>query len=670
MKVNNFFNLCFIFGVLLSAFTTFGEAKTFIGPLGGLWYDPFNWSPYGVPGFADDVHIGLGSNVDASGLPIVANNIQNDGIINNAANLVAGNMLINNGFLNNIADINVFDFFNAEDAQINNVENIAVMNGFVNDGIILGKEGVNLQILIFMGGALAIGFNGEHGAIFAQGENGGIVIRQNGNDFINRGHIEAPAHLKIIACGFRNELPGSITAKNILLQAYEDVLQNDGEITSSGGTSPAGFGNEIELIAVNNWGNGTLINSGTIQGGDGAPSQGGDNIYISADIFRNLGLITSGLNGTGADYGGEIKIKARNVQTNPESLGTVQTPPTATEQTIFLVSDSSEFPSSSRFSTKTTADRIYGANYLYFLARKMTFGNIPLNSIFASDYMEVYATNGPGNVLDFSGVTAGPIFAGNPGGSINIRGSNLIPPPIGYNAMCEPDPTVSSGSIANTDLTVISLSVMSFTGHSGSFEVMIRNEHAIARNYNYTVNSLRGWFAPVSGTTPDLDPWETHSFFVHFNVPSGLTETTIDTVATRAQLFPMWETFKSTITAFPFDTLPTPVAVEEKSAFVPDAMTISANPNPFNSSVRITLDGLGAHCNTPLQIEIYDVNGRMVEGGTVGAYCIRPFDGSTRLTPTTQEYIWTPHESLPSGVYLVRATMGVESMTKRIVYLR
>ncbi len=101
----------------------------------------------------------------------------------------------------------------------------------------------------------------------------------------------------------------------------------------------------------------------------------------------------------------------------------------------------------------------------------------------------------------------------------------------------------------------------------------------------------------------------------------------------------------------------------------PSAVSISAFPNPFNSAVTIAIDCRGLINQTPT-VEIFDVNGRMVEDGTVGAYCIRPFDGSTRLTPTTQEYIWSPHESLPSGVYLVRATFGDEYSAKPVVYIK
>jgi hypothetical protein len=118
----------------------------------------------------------------------------------------------------------------------------------------------------------------------------------------------------------------------------------------------------------------------------------------------------------------------------------------------------------------------------------------------------------------------------------------------------------------------------------------------------------------------------------------------------------------------------------EISHHLPKSLTLTAHPNPFNSAVTIALGGVGDGSPVPFDVEIYDVNGRMVDRGTVGAYCIRPFDGSTRLTPTTQEYIWQPHESLPSGVYLVRArvggrgdlapTAGDGAATKRIVYLK
>ena len=142
---------------------------------------------------------------------------------------------------------------------------------------------------------------------------------------------------------------------------------------------------------------------------------------------------------------------------------------------------------------------------------------------------------------------------------------------------------------------------------------------------------------------------------------------------------------------------------ETKPPAKPDRLTISAWPNPFNSAVTITLDApVGAHGRAPLQIEIFDLNGRRVaqlpDGGTVGAGFTPALndvadnnerDGA-RPSPTTREFTWSPDETIGSGVYLVRARFGDSrslsggyraeprqaeaaggtAATKRVVYLK
>ena len=109
---------------------------------------------------------------------------------------------------------------------------------------------------------------------------------------------------------------------------------------------------------------------------------------------------------------------------------------------------------------------------------------------------------------------------------------------------------------------------------------------------------------------------------------------------------------------------------------LPAAFEISAWPNPFNSAVTISLDApVGAHGRAPLQIEIFDLNGRRVaqlpDGGTVGAGFTPALndvadnnerDGA-RPSPTTRVFTWTPAPSLPSGVYLVRARFDPRSLS-------
>ncbi len=110
----------------------------------------------------------------------------------------------------------------------------------------------------------------------------------------------------------------------------------------------------------------------------------------------------------------------------------------------------------------------------------------------------------------------------------------------------------------------------------------------------------------------------------------------------------------------------------------PQSFAISAHPNPFNSAVTITIDGAGV-CDTPLRLEIYDVNGRRV------AELIPPHTGSSAGPPLTRGehgksplskgdsgglVVWRPDESLPSGVYLVRIEQGGLTCTKPVFYVK
>ena len=105
---------------------------------------------------------------------------------------------------------------------------------------------------------------------------------------------------------------------------------------------------------------------------------------------------------------------------------------------------------------------------------------------------------------------------------------------------------------------------------------------------------------------------------------------------------------------------------------LPHTFAISAYPNPFNSAVTIAIEGAGV-CDTPLRVEIFDVSGRRV------AEIIPPGPPLTRgeeerksplLRGDLGGLIWQPYESLPSGVYLMRASAGGCEMSRRVVYLK
>ena len=113
----------------------------------------------------------------------------------------------------------------------------------------------------------------------------------------------------------------------------------------------------------------------------------------------------------------------------------------------------------------------------------------------------------------------------------------------------------------------------------------------------------------------------------------------------------------------------------------PQRFEIIATPNPFNSAVTINIavspcQGGDVRRTEGVQIEIFDLNGRMVYDNPVGEG-LRPSrssqttkTGGSETAPLQNEFIWQPVVSIGSGVYLVRARIGDESVSKRVVYLK
>ncbi|MGC9315684.1 MAG: T9SS type A sorting domain-containing protein, partial [bacterium] len=92
----------------------------------------------------------------------------------------------------------------------------------------------------------------------------------------------------------------------------------------------------------------------------------------------------------------------------------------------------------------------------------------------------------------------------------------------------------------------------------------------------------------------------------------------------------------------------------EENQSLPRTPEISAHPNPFNSSVRIEVEG---EWDSPVQIEIYDVAGRKIVESPPAPL----IKGGARRAGGS--YYWQPDETLPSGVYLVRARYDSRSLS-------
>jgi len=104
-------------------------------------------------------------------------------------------------------------------------------------------------------------------------------------------------------------------------------------------------------------------------------------------------------------------------------------------------------------------------------------------------------------------------------------------------------------------------------------------------------------------------------------------------------------------------------SIKDFTSLRPSSLFLSTYPNPFNSAVNISV---GAIHELPLQIEIFDINGRMVYEMAVGDVRERPDDG--RFTNRPYETVWQPDESLPSGVYLAR--IKETNAATKIIYMK
>ena len=88
---------------------------------------------------------------------------------------------------------------------------------------------------------------------------------------------------------------------------------------------------------------------------------------------------------------------------------------------------------------------------------------------------------------------------------------------------------------------------------------------------------------------------------------------------------------------------------------LPSAPELRAYPNPFNSAISIVVQGVGTTGRSEGQIalEIYDITGRLVGNLPL------PLRGPTPV-------IWTPDESIPSGIYLCKI-VGYDNYLKLIL---
>ncbi len=124
---------------------------------------------------------------------------------------------------------------------------------------------------------------------------------------------------------------------------------------------------------------------------------------------------------------------------------------------------------------------------------------------------------------------------------------------------------------------------------------------------------------------------------------------------------------------------------DDYSSGQPSEILMRAFPNPFNSSVAITVSGGRSLASQTLtNIKVYDIRGNVVYAPSSvpssSGHLLPEGEGQILPSPTGRgtegegiksTFIWRPDKSIASGLYLIRATtQDGQTITKRIVYLK
>ena len=174
-----------------------------------------------------------------------------------------------------------------------------------------------------------------------------------------------------------------------------------------------------------------------------------------------------------------------------------------------------------------------------------------------------------------------------------------------------------------------------------------------------------GWSLNIDGV--DVDPFgggiylEGDSTVIVDFASAGISITSGDTTIVSLSLWDAPNVGEPNISNLSWWFL---VSTSIEELKLPENTSLYAYPNPFNSAVAISFaGGVGSSTGSgQVGIEIFDICGHLVTDLPV------PTCGNQQVEPTP--VIWRPKKSLGSGVYLVRARVGDDEVTKRIVYLK
>jgi len=153
-------------------------------------------------------------------------------------------------------------------------------------------------------------------------------------------------------------------------------------------------------------------------------------------------------------------------------------------------------------------------------------------------------------------------------------------------------------------------------------------------------------------------------------VPSGATIALVASIASDIALggdcapnnitssLPTLDSAKAVVIDADNDGYPDPcedvLGIIHKSPQHPQKFVMTISPNPFNSTCEITVPAAA-------KVEIYSLSGKKIASFPSAA---------DRNVSETRKILWHPGDEIPTGIYLVKATDGEKSLTRKVLLIK
>ncbi|MFH1197460.1 MAG: T9SS type A sorting domain-containing protein [bacterium] len=667
----------FLFANLTNAQTT----KTFTNASGdGAWLNPNNWSPVGVPDVIDDVIIPPSVTVQLNNNHVQINRLENNGFLEYASSIESGTLvnsgsiaaregsellflvrdnIENNGLIT--CDSNGVSLFVGD--QVNNSGLLKNVN-FIQSGTLINSGSISGWD--YSGLWIEAADNIENDGIISCDSNG-ISLSARNRLFNNLGTIHGGYHTWIDAASIDNN--NNIFSRFGLTISSNEQFYNFGKIASCDSNGvPFIFQGDININCINPEGTALFYNMGTIQGGNGAPGMGGDNIYFHTDDFRNRGFINAGLPGNGfIDPGGNVSVFSNKI----DNAGVIYSPFSEISFLCQVFRHNPVFNDSPKKSAYNSSDMVLPmseffkieADAVFIEGKELSFGNMGAfgsgTTLIGTQSIYVSNTNNENAFMDFSENNfAGTIVSEN---LISFLSNNLIEPAGGLANLCSIPPQINAGGTDSYGGLILAEDFSDSSGISGQIEAFFKNQCSFAKDFSYSISSVLGWVEPVTAQTGMVESWDIFTFSLDYEITENLAETTVDTVSIEV-IMSEFSTLKKSIliTGIPGGT----VSVEDNINELPNDFYLYQNyPNPFNptTTIKYALPAVETGYIPSLQhvsLKIFDILGREV------ATLVE-----AEKPAGTYSITWNA-ESLPSGVYFYKLTSGNFTDVKKMILLR